>query len=101
MPYPILHDENVQTKYGPTVVLSLKDTAVQLIRVFLPRRNGIVFTPTDIHCVNENTVAYALKYKGTCLKTRAFMLDIVTRAADSVQQNEAVAEAAGLAGDAV
>jgi hypothetical protein len=51
--------------------------------------------------VNENTVAHALIYKGTCLKTRAFMLDIVTRA-DSVQQEqEAVAEAGGLAGDAV
>jgi hypothetical protein len=39
-----------------------------------------MFTPTDINSINEKTVAHALIYKGTCLKTRGFMLDIETSA---------------------
>jgi hypothetical protein len=73
----VLYAKSIQTKFGPIVLLTLQDSTIQLVKVFLPRPYGIMFTRNNIHAINEKTVTHALKYKGTCLKSKAFMLDIV------------------------
>jgi hypothetical protein len=40
-----------------------------MFKVFLP--------PAEMNAINEKTVTRALKYMGTCPKTKAFMLNIV------------------------
>jgi hypothetical protein len=87
-PYTILHAENVQTKYEPTVVLALQDAVFQLIKVFLPRSYGIVFTTNNIHYVNEATVAHDLTYNDTCIKTKASIWILCPRSANYNKKEE-------------
>jgi hypothetical protein len=74
--YSILSAERMQTKYGPSIVLTLLDSPERLIRVFLPRRYYSVFTEEDITEINTLGVKLCLVYKGTCVDTKAFKLAI-------------------------
>jgi hypothetical protein len=37
-PYPIVYAQTVDTKYGPTVILKLQDSAAGMVKLFLPSR---------------------------------------------------------------
>jgi hypothetical protein len=76
-PYPIVYAHTVETKYGPTVILTLQDSIVGMIKVFLPRRYGIMFIQDDMAATNEKRVTLALKYLGTCPNTKGFMLNLL------------------------
>jgi hypothetical protein len=75
-PYPILYAQTVDTKYGPTVILTLQDSAAGMIKVFLPRRYGMMFTQAHMTAINEKSVTLDLKYLGTCPNSKDFMLNI-------------------------
>jgi hypothetical protein len=75
--YPIVYAQTVETKYGPTVILTLQDSAAGMIKVFLPRRYGMIFTQADMTAINEKSVTYALKYMGICPNSKGFMLNLV------------------------
>jgi hypothetical protein len=76
-PYPIVYAQTVDTRYGPTVILTLQYSAAGMVKVFLPRRYGMLFTPADMNAINEKSVTRALKYLGTCPNSKGFMWNIL------------------------
>jgi hypothetical protein len=76
-PSSIVYAQTVETKYGPTVILTLQESAAGMIKVFLPRRYGMMFITADINEINEKRVTRALKSLGTCSNSKSFMLNIL------------------------
>jgi hypothetical protein len=74
--YPIVRAERVYTRYGETILISIRDSQSQLNKVFLPQRYGKHFTNNDISSINEEKIKPHLIYKGKCVKTNSHMLDI-------------------------
>jgi len=54
-PYPIVRAKRVTTKFGSTVLLSIRDTDEQLIQIFLPKRYASVVSDDDISKINSRT----------------------------------------------
>lgn len=75
-PYPIERAEKVHTKYGETVLLTLKESSQVYVKVFLPKRYGAQFVEDDIHSINNKTVSLALIYRGNCPTSNAYILEI-------------------------
>ena len=77
MKYPIERTDRITTRYGETVLLSIRDTAAdRLHKVFLPQRYGAAFKDEDIQSVNEGSVDLWLVSKGKCPKTNAYQLAV-------------------------
>jgi hypothetical protein len=74
IPYPIERAEKIQTRYGETILLTLKESTETFVKVFLPERYGDLFTDDDIKSVNKKSVIRALKYCGTI--SNSFVLEI-------------------------
>jgi hypothetical protein len=71
--YPILLAARVTTRYGPSIVLTLRDDEVNTaVKAFLPSRYYSIFTDTDIEDVNSQKVHYNFVYKGQKEKSKAF-----------------------------
>jgi hypothetical protein len=75
IPYPIESAEKIQTRYGETILLTLKESTQTFVKVFLPKRYGDLFTDDDIKSVNEKSVIYALKYRGTISNSFVFEIE--------------------------
>jgi hypothetical protein len=76
--YSILLAARVTTKFGPSIVLTLRDDEVSTaVKVFLPGRYYSLFSESDIEDINSQKVRYYLVYRGQSEKTKAF--DIVIR----------------------
>ena len=58
--YPVLHVERLETKYGTSVLLTIRESTDNVIKVFLPHRYSIVFSDDDITTINDMTVQYHL-----------------------------------------
>jgi len=75
--YPIERADRLTTRYGETVLLSIRDTAAdRLHKVFLPQRYGATFKDEDIQPINEGTIDLWLMSKGKCLKSNAYQLSV-------------------------
>jgi hypothetical protein len=72
-PYPITH-ARVGTRFGPTVLLSIRESEFALKKVFLPRRYSEVITDEDIERFNKAKLY--LIYRGVCEQTNGFLLSI-------------------------
>jgi hypothetical protein len=73
-PYPITHAQSVGTRFGPTVLLSIRESEFALKKVFLPRRYSDVTTDGDIEHFNKAKLH--LIYSGVCEQTNGFLLSI-------------------------
>ena len=74
VPYPIEIAERVQTKYGETVLATLRAESPQtFLKVFLPRRYGVLFSDEELQRINEKTVSLSLKYQGTNTTTNSYI----------------------------
>ena len=61
----MLQCERVDTKYGASVRLTLREDAKDnVIRVFLPRHYGAAITDEDMTAINDSKIEYYLTYKG-------------------------------------
>jgi hypothetical protein len=69
--YPVLRAESVETKYGPSNLLTIRESDDHCVKVFLPRRYSLCFSEEDVVAVNERTVNYRLIYKGFSSNSRA------------------------------
>jgi hypothetical protein len=76
IPYPIERAENIQIRYGETVLLPLKGSPQAFVKIFLPKHYGELFTENDIKSVNERTVILALRYRDTCSTSNSYILEI-------------------------
>jgi hypothetical protein len=74
--YPIVKAERVQIRYGETVLLSIRDLSLQLLKVFLPKRYAQVFKDADITSINDGSSVMDLVYKEQCEKTNTLILAI-------------------------
>ena len=75
-PYPIEREERVQTKYGETVLATLRAESPQTFwKVFLPRRYGVFFSD-ELQRINEKTLSLSLKYLGTNTTTNSYILEL-------------------------
>jgi hypothetical protein len=57
VPHPILREERVYTRYGPSVVFTLQGPASRRYRVYLPRRHCALVTDDDINEINDRKTA--------------------------------------------
>jgi len=82
--YPIFKAEGVKTRYGETVLLSVRDPQnlsvrdliPALLKVFLPKRYATVITDADITSINDEQIRWNLIYRGLCEKTITHVLAI-------------------------
>ena len=74
--YPIIHAERVETKFGQSVLLTILDSPMNSVKVFLPKGYSAVVRDDDIDDINSNRVSLNLIYKGTCVKTKSYILAI-------------------------
>jgi len=74
--YPITFAERISTRFGPAIVLAIRDTPDRILKVFMPRRYFSAFSNEDIDDINSAKVTLNLLYKGQCVNTRAFKVTI-------------------------
>ena len=75
--YPIEHADRVTTKFGETILLSIRDVAVdRLCKVFLPQRYTVVFKEDDALAINDEFAVWHLVSKGRCPNSNAYQLAI-------------------------
>jgi hypothetical protein len=74
--YPITRAERIVTKFGPTVLLSIRSTSFNTVKVFIHKRCGSVFSDADIEDINIEKVTLHVVYKGICDKTILHILAI-------------------------
>jgi hypothetical protein len=74
--YPVLRAESLDTKYGLSILLTIRESDDHCVKVFLPRRYSLCFSEEDVSAVNERTVNYRLIYKGLRSTSRAYILQI-------------------------
>jgi len=82
--YPIVKAKNVKTRYGETVLLSIrdpqnlsvKDVTPALMKVFLPKLYAAVITDADILSINDQQVHWNLIYRGLYEKIKTYVLAI-------------------------
>ena len=73
--YPITRAKRISTKYGLSVVLTLRGLDSGVVQVFLPQRYSDVMTEADLESIN-NEVSLHLVYKGVCESSKAYLLAI-------------------------
>jgi len=77
VPYPIERAERVKTKYGETVLATQRAESPQtFLKVFLPRRYGVLFSDEELRHINEKALSQSLKYLGTNTATNSYILEI-------------------------
>jgi len=82
--YPIVKAERVKTRYGETVLLSIRDPqnlsvrdlTPALLKVFLPKRYATVITDADISSINDELMHWNLTSKGVCERPNTYVLAI-------------------------
>ena len=51
--YPITHAERVATRFGPAIVLAIRDTPDPILKVFMPGRVYSAFSDEDLEEINK------------------------------------------------
>jgi len=82
--YPIVKAEGVKTRYGETVLLSIRDhqnlcvrdLSPALLKVFLPKRYATVITDADITSINNEQIHCNLISRGLSEMTNTYVLAI-------------------------
>jgi hypothetical protein len=74
--YPIEDARPVNTKFGDSILLSLRDAEQALVKVFLPRRFCGAFTDKHLEAINRGTLSLHLIYKGKSAQSGMHLLAI-------------------------
>ena len=75
-PYPIVHAELINTRYGQSVLVAIMDSPTSPVKVFLPRRNCAVVPDEDLESISFQRVALLLIYNGTCPRSNSYILEL-------------------------
>jgi hypothetical protein len=75
--YRILQARRLTSRFGSTVILTVKGKNAVPVQVFLPRRYSDVFSDTEIKQINSKAVFLHLLFKGLFPTTKAYLLAIV------------------------
>ena len=74
--YSIITAERVQTKYGISVVLTIKSSSQDALRVFLPKYFTLIFSVVDMDMMNKEMVMINQVYHDTCQKSSVYLLSL-------------------------
>jgi hypothetical protein len=75
--YQAEHAQRQETMYGQSVQLTLRTgDSSENIKVYLPKRYGLVFTDEDLERINRGSCSYYLIYQGPYPNSRAFKLTL-------------------------
>jgi len=74
--YPIIRAKRIPTKYGPTVVVTLRIAETDIVQVFVPKRYSDLVSDADIDAINSKAVSVLLMYKGICEYSKSYLLAI-------------------------
>ena len=74
--YPIIRAKRTTTKYGHTVLLSLRVSKTSIVQVFLPKRYSDVMSDEDMESINSKAVSLNLVYRGVCESSKSYLLSI-------------------------
>jgi hypothetical protein len=70
--YPIVRANRISSKFGPTVLLTIRDSESTTIQTFLPTR----YSADDIDKINSHVFLLNLIYRGICEKSKSYLLSI-------------------------
>ena len=65
----------VGNRFGPAIVLTIRDSPDRILEDFMPRRFYCAFSDVDLD-INSGKVAINLVNKGQCVNTHAFIVAI-------------------------
>jgi len=74
--YPFVHAKRINTKYGPTVLLSIRDFDDKFVDIFLPKRYANIMNNENLENINSRSVHLNLVYKGLCEFSSSYLLAI-------------------------
>ena len=74
--YPIFRAKRMTSKFGPTVLLTIRNSESTTVQTFLPKRYSAVVSDEDIEKMNNKLVSLNLICMGICEKSRSYMLKI-------------------------
>jgi len=74
--YPIFHAKRSTTKYGPTVLLSIRGSETSKVQIFLPKRYSAVISDDDMDNINSKAVCLNLVCNGMCETSKSYLLAI-------------------------
>jgi len=77
--YPIVRAKRINTKFGTTVLLSIRDSDEKIVQIFLPKRYSYVVSDDDMEKINSEAVYLNLVYKGICDASKSYLLAIDIR----------------------
>ena len=75
--YPIEVARHVNTRFGATILFSLRTEEQTLVKVFLPRRYSGAFTDEALDAINNGTLFLHLIYEGKCGQSGTYRLAIM------------------------
>jgi len=75
--YPIVTVNSLSTKYGMSVLLTLRCPDAPIVQFFLTQRYSDVVTDADIQSINSECVDLNLAYKGVCESSKAYLLAVL------------------------
>ena len=73
---PIIRAKRIPTKYGLSVVLTLRIAENNIVQVFLPKRYSDVVFHSDIDDINSKAVLLHLVFKGVCESSKSYLLAV-------------------------
>jgi hypothetical protein len=74
--YPITHAERIATRFGPAIVLAIRDTPDRILKVFMLKRFYSAFSDEDLEDINSTKVVLNIVYEVQCVNTHAFKLTV-------------------------
>ena len=54
--YSITHAERIVTKFGPTILMSIRNAPFHTVKMFMPKRYGYASSDADIEDINTEKV---------------------------------------------
>ena len=74
--YPTIRAKRLSTKFGVSVVFTLRCFDTHIVQVFRPQRYSDVVTDADLQSINCGAVELNLVYKGVCESSKAYLLAV-------------------------
>jgi len=74
--YPIVRAKRFATKYGPTVLMPVRDFESSVDQIFLPKRYSAAISDDDVEKINNRAISLNLVYKDICETSKSYLLAI-------------------------
>ena len=74
--YPTVNTKRITTKYGPSVLLSIRESEARLLQLFLPKRHCAMISDGDMDKINNKAVSINFVCTGLCETSKSYLLGI-------------------------